>query len=214
MRLRRYHFSDYDGANEDPAGYQARLTELAAALRGTPWLLAGGMTIPLQLGGFYRSHVDIDVAFPVEAFPEVLHAMRNAGYYLATYIPMSFFGHWRRALNIPVRHDGWLVRRRPRKLRFLDDTGRRNAPHLLSAIDCFPYRVDNGCFASCDGRYRFPLVRPITGHRFTTTGGDDISCLDLHYVTGIKRMLPGSKHALDVSVVARHFPSHVGAEGD
>jgi hypothetical protein len=172
------------------------------------------MTIPLQIGGFYRAHVDIDVAFPVESFPEILSAMEQAGYYLATYLPMSFFGLRRRALNIPVRHDGWLVRRRPRKLRFLDATGTRTAPHLLASIDCFPYRIEDGCFASCDGRYRFPLVRPIAGHTFTTTGGDSISCLDLHYVTRIKQMLPGAKHALDVSMVTRHFPGHVGAEGN
>jgi hypothetical protein len=215
MRLGRCLITagDDDGA-EDPAGYPERLAELARTLRGMPWLLAGGLTIPLQLGGFYRAHSDIDVAFPLEAFPDVTRAMERAGYFLSTYFPMSFFGAWRHALSVPVRHDGWLVRRRPRKLRFLDGTGTRQSPHLLSAIDALPYRVVDGCFATCDGRYRFPLVRPMTGHRFTTTGGDEISCLDLHYVTAIKQRLDGSKHALDVSMVARHLPEHVGAKPD
>ena len=215
MQIGRYQFEfGADEPAEDPVDYPARLDELAGTLRGLPWLLAGGLTIPLQIGGFYRTHSDIDVAFPVESFPEVATAMARAGYYLSTYFPMSFFGHGRLAINVPVREDGWLVRRRMRKLRFLDGTGRRRAPHLLQAIDALPYRIVDGNFASCDGRYRFPLVRPLAGYRMTTQSGDRIECLDLHYVTRFKRGLDGPKHALDVSVVARHFPSRVSAEGD
>jgi hypothetical protein len=127
---------------------------------------------------------------------------------------MSLFGRMRFAVSVPVRHDGWLVRHRPRKLRFLDGTGARAAPHLLCGLDAFPYRVANGRFTTCDGRYDFPLDRPLIGHRATTVDGREISCLDLHYVTEIKRRLDDPKHALDVSVVARHFPAYVGAERD
>lgn len=79
----RFHLlRDGQTPAEDPSLYLERLGELAAILTDVPWLLAGGLAIPLTLGGFYRRHYDVDVAFPLEAFPGVDAAMRRAGYYL------------------------------------------------------------------------------------------------------------------------------------
>lgn len=71
---------DRPPAAEDFAIYDQRIAELAAILHGTPWLLAGALAIPVTLGGFYRRHYDVDVAFPLDAFPRVERAMRAAGY--------------------------------------------------------------------------------------------------------------------------------------
>lgn len=187
---------------EDSSRYLERLGELAAILDGIPWLLAGGLTIPMKLGRFYREHYDIDVSFPVEEFPRLDAAMRGAGYYLSTSRPMSLFGAMRFALSVPVRADGPFVRHRPRKLKYRDATGARPAPHLLSVVEVLPYRVENGVWATCDGRFRFPLVRPLAGHRVVTPNGRPVDCLDLHYVGEIKKRFPDAKHSIDLAVIA------------
>ena len=195
-----------DGSGHAPAEqsscYLKRLGELAAILDGVPWLLAGGLAIPMTLGRFYREHYDIDVAFPLEEFPKLDAAMRGSGYYLTTSRPMSLFGSFRFALSVPVRADGPFVRHRPRKLKYRDATGARRSPHLLSVIEVMPYRVIDGVWTTCDGRFRFPMVRPLAGHRATTEAGYEIACLDLHYVGEIKKRIDEPKHALDLDVIA------------
>jgi hypothetical protein len=198
---------------EEPGAYLGRLAELAGILQGIPWLLAGGLTIPLLVGRFYRPHYDVDVAFPVEVFPDVDRAMREAGFYLSTHFPMSVAGRCRFAVTVPLRHDGWLARHRPRKLKYRDATGTRAAPHLLAAVEALPFRVEDGCLRTCDGRHRLPLVRPLAGHR-ARAGSHEIECLDVHYVAALKRGRGEAKHALDLSVVAHQLPRHVGAEGE
>ncbi len=198
---------------EAPDVYLSRLADLAGILQGIPWLLAGGLTIPLRLGRFYRRHYDVDVAFPVEAFGDVDAAMRRAGFYLSTHFPMSLHGRLRFAVTVPLRHDGWLARHRPRKLKYRDATGMRAAPHLLATVEALPYRIEGGCLQTCDGRHRLPLVRPLAGHR-ARAGSHEIECLDLHSGAALKRGGGDPKHALDLSVVAHQLPRHVGAEGE
>lgn len=201
MRIGRYEWyrSERD-AVDDPSLYMERLESLAAILDGIPWILAGGLTIPLTLGGFYRRHYDVDVSFPVEEFPRVVAAMRRAGYFLSTYFPMSLFGAFRCALSAPVRWNGWVVRRRPRKLKFREVAG--GVPHLLTWVDALPYRITDGRFVTCDGRFDFPLVEPLVGHRMVTRHGHEIACLNLHYVGAIKEMIAEPKHSLDLQVIA------------
>jgi hypothetical protein len=187
---------------QDSSCYRERLGELAAILEGIPWLLAGGLAIPMTLGRFYRDHSDIDVAFPIEDFPRLDAAMRGAGYYLSTSRPMSLFGALRCALSVPVSATGTFVRRRPRKLKYRDATGARRPGHLLSVIEVMPYRVVDGVWATCDGRFRFPLARPLAGHRTRTSAGHEIACLDLHYVGEIKKRIADPKHTLDLAVIA------------
>jgi aminoglycoside-2''-adenylyltransferase len=190
---------------EDSSRYLERLGMLAEILAGIPWLLAGGLSIPLTLGRFYRRHYDIDVAFPLEEFPRVDAAMRGAGYYLTTYRPFSFFGAMRMALSVPVRVDGPFVRHHPRKLKYRDGTGARPHPNLLAVVEVMPYRVVDGCFASCDGRHRFPLVVPLEGHRVTASNGHSIPCFNLHYVGEAKKRIDEPKHTQDLAVIAaRH----------
>jgi hypothetical protein len=211
------HLSLLRGATPPAEGvghYPARLDELASLLHGLPWLLAGGLTVPLTLGRFYRRHYDVDIAFPVEEFRAVHRAMRRGGYYLSTYFPLSLFGRLRFALSVPIDPDGWLARHRPRKLKFRDDTGRRCAPHLLSIVEALPYRVVDGSFTSLDGRQRIPLDRPLAGHRFTTASGREITCLDLHYVAVLASQRHHPKHALDLTVIANHLPGHVSAKSE
>jgi len=187
---------------EEPSVYLERLGGLAELLEGIPWLLAGGLSIPMKLGRFYRRHYDVDVVFPLEEFPRVDRAMREAGYFLTTYRPFSIFGAMKMALSVPVRVDGPFVRHRPRKLKYRDATGARRHPHLLSVVEAMPYRVVEGCFASCDGRYRFPLVVPLEGHRVVTPRGHAIPCLNLHYVGEIKKRIAHPKHTQDLAVIA------------
>jgi hypothetical protein len=208
MRLGRYElYRSERQAIDDPSLYMERLDELAGILEGIPWVLAGGLTIPLTLGAFYRRHYDVDVAFPVEAFPAIDGAMRRAGYYLSTYFPMSWFGRFRFALSVPVRANGWLVRRRPRKLKFKEKGGGHGPPHLIASIDALPYRITNGRFVTCDGRFDFPLVRPLVGHHLATPRGYDIACLHLHYVGAIKETIAQPKHSLDLEVIAGGGPA-------
>ena len=192
---------------ENPSAYPRRLGELAEILDGIPWLLAGGLAIPMTLGRFYREHYDIDIAFPLEEFPRVDVALRRAGYYLTTSRPMSLFGWLRCALSVPVRVDGPFVRHRPRKLKYRDATGARRAPHLLSVIEVLPYRVVEGMWVTCDGRYRMPLVRPLAGHRTVTSAGHQIACLDLHYVGETKKRISEPKHTIDLAVIAGREPT-------
>jgi hypothetical protein len=187
---------------EASSHYMERLGELARILAGIPWLLAGGLSIPLTLGRFYRRHYDIDVAFPLEEFPRVDDAMRRAGYYLTTNRPLSLFGALRCSLSVPVRVDGPFVRHRPRKLKYRDATGTRGHPNLLAVVEAMPYRIVDGCFASCDGRYRIPLVHPLEGHRIVTPAGHTIACLGLHYVGETKKRAPDAKHTMDLAVIA------------
>ena len=187
---------------EDASQYLPRLSELAGILQDIPWLLAGGLAIPMTLGRFYRKHYDIDIAFPLEEFPRLDAVMRDAGYYLTTSRPMSLFGRMRFALSIPVRADGPFVRHRPRKLKYRDATGTRPRPHLLSVVEVLPYRVVDGVWTTCDGRYRFPLVRPLAGCRVKTKAGHEIACLDLHYVGEIKKRIDHPKHTQDLAVIA------------
>jgi hypothetical protein len=193
---------DGHGPTEDPSLYPQRLGQLAEILAGIPWMLAGGLAIPVTLGRFYRRHYDVDVVFPLSEFPRVDHAMRTAGYALTTYRPMSFFGKMRFAVSVPVKYDGLFVRRRPRKLKYRDVTGARRAPNLLSVVEALPYRIEDGCFQSCDGRYRFPLVRPLEGYRVHTPQGHAIPCLNLHYVGEIKRRIDEPKHTLDLAIIS------------
>ena len=186
----------------DSSRYRERLSELAAVLDGIPWLLAGGLAIPMTLGRFYRDHSDIDVAFPVEEFPRLDAAMREAGYYLSTSRPMSLFGALRCALSIPVSATGTFVRRRPRKLKYRDHTGARPAGQLLSVVEVMPYRVVDGVWTTCDGRFRVPLARPLAGYRTKTSAGHEIACLDLHYVGEVKKRIADPKHTLDLAVIA------------
>ena len=187
---------------EDSSQYLPRLNELAGILKDIPWLLAGGLAIPMTLGRFYRTHYDIDIAFPLDEFPRLDSAMRRAGYYLTTSRPMSLFGRMRFALSVPVRADGAFVRHRPRKLKYRDATGTRPRPHLLSVVEVLPYRVVDGVWTTCDGRYRLPLVRPLAGHRVSTSGGHEIACLDLHYVAEVKKGIDQPKHTQDLAVIA------------
>ena len=189
---------------EDSSFYMNRLGDLAEILFGIPWLLAGGLSIPMKFGEFYRRHYDVDVAFPLEEFGRVDEAMQRAGYFLTTYRPFSIFGAMKMAMSVPVRFDGPFVRRRPRKLKYRDATGARRFPHLLSVVEAMPYRVVDGCFASCDGRYRFPLVVPLEGHRVTAWNGYEIPCLNLHYVGEIKKRIDHPKHTQDLEVIAAH----------
>ena len=187
---------------EDPSAYLQRLGELAGILDGIPWLLAGGLAIPMTLGRFYRAHYDIDVAFPMDELPRLDAAMQRAGYYLSTSRPMSLFGRMRFALSVPVRADGSFVRHRPRKLKYRDATGAHPSPNLLSVVEVLPYRVVDGVWTTCDGRFRVPLVRPLAGHRVTTPTGHEIACLDLHYVREAKKGIDHPKHTLDLAVIA------------
>jgi hypothetical protein len=198
----------------EPVGsYDERLSDLAAMLRGIPWLLAGGLAVSSTLGRYYRPHHDVDIAFPVEYFGAIEDAMRRGGYYLSTHFPISLFGFARFSISVPLRSDGWLARRRMRKLKFRDHTGRRRTPHLLGVVEALPFRVQDGCVVTCDGRHRLPLVRPLAGNRFCTLAGDEIHCLDLHYATALLPKHREPKHALDLAMIAHHFPEHVRAEG-
>ena len=202
MKFGRYELyrSERDAVDE-PSRYMRRLADLAQILDGIDWVLAGGLAIPLTLGGFYRRHYDVDVAFPVEEFPRVEAAMARAGYYLSTYFPMSVFGRMRFAASIPITWESRLVRRRPRKLKFRELSAVEREPHLITEVDALPYRIENGRFVTCDGRYDFPLERPLVGHRLQTSRGHQIACLNLHYVGAIKETIDHPKHTLDLKVI-------------
>lgn len=202
MRLGKVEFSrDLSPVAEDPRHYASRLAELARILHGVPWMLAGGLAVPVTLGSFYRQHFDVDIAFPLDAFPHIEHAMSQGGYYLSTYFPVSLFGTARSALHVPVSSTGALARRRTRKLKFRDGSGRRPPPNLLAVIEALPFRVVDDWFVTCDGRHRLKLDRPLVGHRMQTSDGNEVPCLDLHYVSRMKKLKSEPKHWLDLAVI-------------
>lgn len=188
---------------EDPSVYWDRLSELAAILDGLPWALAGGLAVPVTTGSFYRRHYDVDIIFPWAAMPEIEAAMRRARFELRTHFPFSFFKMLRGALHVSVSSTGALVRRRMRKLKFRDTSGRRHLPFAI--VEAFPYWIEDGMMISCDGHQRVPLTKPLIGYRHVTPGGPEIPCHDLDYVAACMRGRREPKHARDLSVIAEHL---------
>lgn len=170
-------------------------------LDGLPWALAGWLAIPVTIGRFYRPHYDVDIIFPHEAFGDVEQAMRAADFGLWTYFPFSLFGRVRGALHVPVTSSGPIVRRRTRKLKFRDASGRRRAPHLLSLIEALPYRIESDHIVTSDGRHRIPMQVPVIGHRHRTPSGYEIPCYHLHYVAYYKYPKTEPKHAEDLAII-------------
>jgi hypothetical protein len=187
MRLGRWEIRRREpDVGEAPEVYENRLRELARILHGVPWMLGGGLAVPLTLGHFYRRHYDVDILFPWTAFPAVEAAMRCAGYDLSTHFPMSLFGAFPFAVHVPYTSEGWLSRWRTRKLKFRDASGGRFSPHLLAVVEAFPFRIEGNEYVSCDGRHRHRLVRPLLGHQHDLGDGISIQCIDLHYVDKLK----------------------------
>lgn len=184
---------------EAPEVYRERIESLAEILHGLPWVLGGGLAIPFTRGEFHRPHIDIDLLFEHDVFPDVEAAFARAGYDLWQHYTMSLFGAFTGAWHVRVRHDHPLVRLRTRKLKFRDRTGSR--PPLLATVDALPYRIADGRLCTCDRRHCYPITRPLVGHRVRTAAGFEIPCLDFEYVALLKGRRRDHKDLVDFALI-------------
>lgn len=187
----------------DPARYWLALDRLAALLDGLPWLVAGGLAIPLTLGRFYRWHKDIDIVLPFDRIGDMDDAMRRGGYHLTTRLRFHL-GRRRLETLLPIRGRGLVIRLRQRKLRFVPR--RPRGGRLVPArIDAMPYVEREGCIQACNSRLRVPFTEPLEGHRVTLPGGRQVGCLHLHYARALMRRPDTPVHRLDRAMIDAAF---------
>lgn len=179
----------------DDATVRRRIAELAAILDGIPWVLGGGLAVPMTIGSFARYHDDVDLLFDDAQFAAVERAFARADFSLWQRFPMSLFGAWPGALELRVRQDGLLPRLRRRKLQFHRNGDVRVGP--LRAVDALPFRIRDGVLCTCDGRQRVPLSVPLVGHVARTPAGHAVPCLHLTYVAILKGGRREPKDLLD-----------------
>lgn len=58
------------------------LDNLAKNLAGLEWMVAGGLSIPLTTGKFYRNHEDLDILVKKEHLSGLVKAIQTSGYAL------------------------------------------------------------------------------------------------------------------------------------
>lgn len=184
MRPRiRWRRKQSESRTVDDATLRRRISELAAILDGIPWVLGGGLAVPMTLGSFTRSHYDVDLLFDDAQFPAIERAFTKAGFALWQRFPMSVFGRLRGAFELRV-HEHWLLPRlRRRKLQFRADVGHESQ---LQVVDALPFRIVDGVLCTCDRRQRVPLTVPLVGHVARTAAGHEVPCLHLSYVAMLK----------------------------
>lgn len=171
------------------------ISDIAAILDGIPWVLGGGLAVPMTLGSFARYHDDVDLLFDDAVFPQVEAAFARAGFALWQRFPMTFFGAWPGAIELRVHQGDLLPRLRRRKLQFHRDGA---APlGVLRTVDALPFRIVDGVLCTCDRRQRVPLTLPLVGYVARTPAGHAVPCLHLSYVAILKGGRREPKDLLD-----------------
>jgi hypothetical protein len=183
-----------------PELQRARVEELAAMLVGIPWILGGGLAIPLTRGEFHRDHTDIDLLFDDAEFPRIEQRFADYGFSLWQHYSMSFFGHFAGAWHLRVRSDGFLARIRRRKLKFRTPDPRPDSVRLQT-VDALPFRIHDGRIITCDGRHSYPLTRPLVGHVAHSAAGHPIPCLSFEYVALLKGPRREQKDLEDFAII-------------
>lgn len=187
------------------------LDRLSRILDGLPWLVAGGLAIPLTIGRFYRAHGDIDIVCPLARLRQIDDAMRGAGYRLTTGVRYDI-GRRRVETRIPLRAGGLLIRLRKRRLRFNSRVPQRN--RLLDTITVMPYREGVDWIEACNTRRRVRREAPIEGCRVSLPGGRDVGCLNLHYARALMSFRHTLVHRMDLAVLERALDHGDAAAGD
>jgi hypothetical protein len=189
---------------EESSRYFEALDIVAEMLDGLPWMLAGGLSVPVTLGTFYRAHRDVDIVIPIEDFERLDTTLRGRGYALVMRFPIS----WRRhglVLQIWTRASGLLVRKRCQRLSFVDRTREDGPECFVAKIDVYPFRFANGVLETCDYSHGVDATTPLVGRRVTLASGRVVPCLNLHYVDRLKAFRGGLIHRIDRAVI-RHGP--------
>jgi len=186
-------------AETDAAPYLNAIEHLGRMLAPDTWALAGGLVIPISVGGFYRRHTDIDIVMPLARLCDVVDAFRAGGYELYTNWSVS---HHSRGilLQCRVRSDGGLVKMRPRRLYVKRREPAMDEP-LLEKIDLYPYRERDRGLETCNTR-RVLSRRTMQRSALAPFGRPgDVQCLHLDNVASLKSLRSGTKHRLDCMVI-------------
>jgi len=183
-----------------PELQRARVDELASMLVGIPWILGGGLAIPLTRGEFHRDHTDIDLLFDNADFPRIEARFATYGFSLWQHYAMSFFGHFAGAWHIRVKSSGFLARVRRRKLKFRTGDPQPESVRLQT-VDALPFCIANGRINTCDGRHSYPLTRPLVGHVAHSAAGHPIPCLSFEYVALLKGPRRDKKDLQDFAII-------------
>lgn len=183
----------------DPGPYVRAVEALGRLLTPDTWALAGGLVVPISVGGFYRRHTDIDIVMPLARLDEVVSAFRRNGYQLYTNWAAS---HHSRGilLQCRVRSDGAMLRLRPRRL-YVKRTGPARGSPLLEKIDLYPYRERDGYLETCNTRRKLArrTMQRSSLRPFDIPG--QVTCLHLDNVASLKSFRTGAKHRLDCAVI-------------
>lgn len=186
-------------ADTDARPYLGALEALTRMLPPAAWALAGGLVVPISVGGFYRRHTDIDIVMPMTRFTDVVDAFRANGYALYTSWSVS---HRSRGILLQCRmqNGSRLVRLRPRRL-YVKPADEAGGDPLLAKIDLYPYYDRGGCLVTCNSRRVLPgrTMQRSSLAAFARAG--HVNCLPLEHVASLKASRSGAKHRLDCAVI-------------
>lgn len=183
----------------DAGPYVRAVQALVGLLTPDTWALAGGLVVPISVGGFYRRHTDIDIVMSLARFDDVVNAFRRNGYRLYTNWTVS---HHSRGvlLECRVRSADAVVRLRPRRLYVKRTAPPRGGP-LLEKIDLYPYREQDGYLETCNTRRKLTrrTMQQSSLRPFGSPG--QVTCLHIENVASLKSFRTGAKHRLDCAVI-------------
>lgn len=183
----------------DSRPYLRAVEHLGRMLIPGTWALAGGLVVPISVGGFYRRHMDIDIVMPLARLCDVMGSFRTHGYDLYTSWSVS---HRSRGILLQCRlrsHAG-LARIGPRRL-YVKPMYPGNDEPLLGKIDLYPYHERGLHLETCNGRQLLPNRITHCSLREAFDWPVRVRCLSLENVATLKASRSGAKHRLDCVVI-------------
>lgn len=176
-------------STEEKKSLENHLDELAGTIGDSfPWVLSGGLAIPLTTGEFYRKHDDIDLGIDEKDFKRFLEVVRPQGYdlFLRPFMCKLPKGKKldlyqktsiKKALNSP--------KTRMRVLR-VDTNGRIDfRGNILDYFDVYLHRVEEEMLITRRGGIAIPSAKAI-GPPYQTISGRQIIPRGLEYTKILK----------------------------
>lgn len=108
VAVRRYHMRRRVPHQRQDLLISDALETLGQMFHDIPgWMVAGGISIGLHAGGFYRSHHDIDILIDRRSFESIINRAAGHGYQLhqegwRSSLPPIFMVHYLRRLDLSV----------------------------------------------------------------------------------------------------------------
>ncbi len=174
------------------------LDRLGESFRDVEWMVAGGLSIPLSTGTFYRKHEDLDIAIPKSDLSKCALSAQNIGYLLFSRVAMAKTAKSSRIylyeeLN-PIKLPTKLKRL---KLIKIDERGRIQDHETIDHhIDIWPYEVQEEHIKDVYGRYTFPAEK-LKGRIYRTPNGTQVQIQDLKLTHELKVTESNKKSGID-----------------